>query len=108
MTKPNETLPPQGADMPNGSILATLLRNHTMVRLTLDNEALYKKIQTCYSMTLFFAFLTNDEVKSANDMPRLMDNCDDNDSIRRHCGLGKGRLARFKARVLRAHENPLE
>ena len=59
-------------------------------------ETLEKKMQTYYSMILFFAFLTDSEVKSVDDVLRVMDNGDDNDRIRRHCGLTAGFLSRFK------------
>lgn len=64
-----------------------------------EPETLNKKLSTYFSMILFFAFLTNSEVKSLEDIIRELTKTEENKRIGRNIGLRKSVLQEIQNKM---------
>lgn len=68
-------------------------RQNPVNKMTTDERGLLeKKLATCYAVILFFAFLTDNRVKSLEEIIAAIDSDDNNRRIARNIGIKKGLL----------------
>ena len=68
-------------------------RQNPVDKMTTDERGLLeKKLATCYAVILFFAFLTDNRVKSLEEIIAAIDSDDNNRRIARNIGIKKGLL----------------
>lgn len=68
-------------------------RQNPVDKMTTDERGLLeKKLATCYAVILFFAFLTDNRVKSLEEIVAAIDSDDNNRRIARNIGIKKGLL----------------
>ena len=68
-------------------------RQNPVDKMTTDERGLLeKKLATCYAVILFFAFLTDNRVKSLEEIIAAIDSDDNNRLIARNIGIKKGLL----------------